>query len=303
MNQKTGIIIKGINNIYTVLSGESKYLCRIKGKILREDEKTYNPLAPGDQVKFLCTADSEGLITERLKRSSEFIRWNMKRNLPQILAANIDEVACIVSPDNPPFRPRFIDRVIVCAGKIPVCIVMNKCEIPLSEGSDRRYKHYQKLGYTILSVSAHTGTGIDNLEAYIKGKTVAFVGQSGVGKSTLINKLIPNVNQKTGEISSKYNRGRHVTNHAFLLSSGDITVVDTPGVRELQVSLMDLFELGGYYPEIAGLQNACSFQPCLHRNEPDCAIISAVAAGNILKDRYESYLRVLNSIEERSNVY
>ena len=124
MNQKTGIIIKGINNIYTVLSGESKYLCRIKGKILREDEKTYNPLAPGDQVKFLCTADSEGLITERLKRSSEFIRWNMKRNLPQILAANIDEVACIVSPDNPPFRPRFIDRVIICAGKIPLCIVI-----------------------------------------------------------------------------------------------------------------------------------------------------------------------------------
>ncbi|NQT60450.1 MAG: ribosome small subunit-dependent GTPase A [Bacteroidetes bacterium] len=305
MIQKTGIIIKGINNIYTVLTDDEEILCRIKGKVLKENEKTYNPLAPGDRVKIsICgSGNSDGLITERDLRENAFIRWNMKKNLPQVLAANIDEVVCIVSPDNPPFRPRFIDRVIVCAGNIPLVIVMNKCDIPISDDANIRFKHYQKLGFTIFTVSAQTGEGLNELKSYFKGKSVAVVGQSGVGKSTLINKLLPSIEQRTGEISSKYNRGRHVTNFAVMLSHGDITLIDTPGVRELQVSLMDLYELGGYFPEISSRQKECSFQPCLHRNEPDCAIHNAVSEGDILKDRYESYLRILDSIEERIGVY
>ncbi len=303
MNQKTGIIIKGINNIYTVLTDDEEILCRIKGKVLKETGKAYNPLAPGDRVKITTNGTSDGLIIEREFRENAFIRWNMKKNLPQILAANISEVVCIVSPDNPPFRPRFIDRVIVCAGNIPIIIVMNKCDIPISREAEKRFNHYQELGFTIFTVSAQTGEGVDELKTYFKGKSVAVVGQSGVGKSTLINKLLPSIEQRTGEISDKHNRGRHITNFAVMLSHGDITLIDTPGVRELQVSLMDLYELGGYFPEISIRQNACSFQPCLHRNEPDCAVINAVSEGNILSDRYESYLRILDSIEERLGVY
>jgi len=303
MNIKTGIIIKGINNIYTVLVDEKEFLCRIKGKVLKESEKAYNPLAPGDRVKISIQGTSEGLITERDLRDNAFIRWNMKKNLPQVLAANIDKVVCIVSPDNPPFRPRFIDRVIVCAGNIPIVIIMNKCDIPISDQANRRFQHYQELGFPIFTVSAQTGEGVDALKSYFKGKSVAVVGQSGVGKSTLINKLLPSIEQRTGEISSKFNRGRHVTNFAVMLSHGDITLIDTPGVRELQVSLMDLHELGGYFPEISTRQNGCSFQPCLHRNEPGCAIIDAVSREEILKDRYESYIRILDSIEERLGVY
>jgi ribosome biogenesis GTPase / thiamine phosphate phosphatase len=303
MNQKIGIIIKGINNIYTVLIDDKEILCRIKGKVLKESEKVYNPLAPGDRVKITTQGTSDGLITERVKRENAFIRWNMKKNLPQVLAVNIDKVVCIVSPDNPPFRPRFIDRVIVCAGNIPIVIIMNKCDIPISHEASKRFKHYQDLGFPIFTVSAQTGEGVDVLKSYFKDKSVAVVGQSGVGKSTLINKLLPSIEQRTGEISSKYNRGRHVTNFAVMLSHGDITLIDTPGVRELQIALMDLHELGGYFPEISIRQNACSFQPCLHRNEPDCAIIDAVSKGEILNDRYESYLRILDSIEERLGVY
>ncbi|MBC8342614.1 MAG: ribosome small subunit-dependent GTPase, partial [Bacteroidetes bacterium] len=124
MDQKTGIIIKGINNIYTVLADNNEILCRIKGKVLKENEKTYNPLAPGDKVIITSQGASDGLIIDRVLRKNAFIRWNMKKNLPQVLAANIDQVICIVTPDNPPFRPRFIDRVIVCAGNIPTVIIM-----------------------------------------------------------------------------------------------------------------------------------------------------------------------------------
>ena len=302
MIKETGIIVKGINNIYTVLTKDKEILCRIKGKVLKESEDVYNPLAPGDRVKILIYGTSDGLIVERDFRDNAFIRWNMKKNLPQILAANIDEVVCIVSPDNPPFRPRFIDRVIVCAGNIPAVIIMNKCDIPISDEENRRFKHYHDLGFTIFTVSAQTGEGVDVLSSYLKGKSVAVVGQSGVGKSTLINKLLPSAEQRTGELSSKYNRGRHVTNFAVMLSHGDITLIDTPGVRELQVSLTDLYALGGYFPEISIRQKLCSFQPCLHRDEPECAIRKAVSEGDILSDRYESYLRILDSIEERVGV-
>lgn len=297
----SGTVIKGINNIYTVLADHNFYLCRIKGKKLKEDSLYYNPLAPGDRVSLEVSDSKSGMITERKPRTNAFVRWNMKRNLPQIIAANLDELFCITSPDNPPFRPRFIDRVIVCAGSMPVTIIMNKCDLPVAETVAQRLSLYEELGYKVLYTSMKYPDLLDEVRKRCFGKRVAMFGQSGVGKSTLINALIPDAEQRTGAISDKYNRGRHVTNYSVEIDSGDYSIIDTPGVREIQVPHMEPYLLGSHFPEIEKLQNECSFQPCLHKGEPNCAVFSSVEKGLILPDRYESYLRILDSLEERTD--
>jgi ribosome biogenesis GTPase / thiamine phosphate phosphatase len=298
MNDLVGIIVKGINNIYTVHSEVGHYLCRIKGKKLPGSEAVYNPLAPGDRVIFSPAAHRTGMISSLIPRENSFVRWNMKRDLPQIMAANFDAVLCTASPDNPPFRPRFIDRVIVCADTVPVIVVLNKADLPISDETSARMNHYQHLGYTVFLTTMYKKETIDTLRNYLSGKTIAVVGQSGVGKSTLINALMPEAAQRTADISEKNNRGKHITNFAVLLKSEHLTIIDTPGIREIQVPVLDLHLIGSRFPEIAQLQDTCSFQPCLHRGEPGCAVAAAVENGSILTDRYESYLRILESIEE-----
>ena len=303
----TAEIRRAINNLYDAwCESEARfYTLRIKGKVLKTEVYEYNPLAVGDLVEFTPYSETEGLITARLERKSAFMRWNVKLEKNQTIAANIDQVAIITSAFEPPFRPRFIDRAITCARGCDVVIIMNKCDYLLTEEEAERWALYRRLGYETLAVSALTGEGIDDFRCLLAGKLTAFAGQSGVGKSTLVNLIIdPEKKQTTNEISSKYHRGRHTTNHALYLERDDIRIIDTPGVRELLVPYEEKRELAESFVEFSRFSHECAYQDdCTHSGEPECAVIRAVEEGIIDADRYMSYLGLLESLVSRKPAY
>jgi ribosome biogenesis GTPase / thiamine phosphate phosphatase len=295
-------VLFGINTIYTVLAGGVRLQCRIKGKQLSEDKRSYNPIAPGDIVAVAPDALSagEGMITEVRPRRTRLVRWNKKGRAPQILAANADVAVCVTSPCSPPFRPRFIDRLIVAAesgGLLPL-IVLNKSDLPCGADVLERVAYYAGMGYEIYRCSARTGLGIEELAGRLRGLTAVLVGQSGVGKSSLLNALSPGLTQRVGSLSEKHDRGNHTTNFATLLLAGDLRIIDTPGVRELELADMPPDEVGFHFREFAAYMRSCSYQPCLHAEEPGCAVAAAVERGDIHTDRYESYLRILLELQE-----
>ena len=298
MSEYIGQVSRGINNIFTVLHESGSYQCRIWGKQLKEISGEYNPLAVGDWVSFTVTGTGEGMISERLERTSTFTRWNAKGAVNQTVVANMDLIVCITSCDNPPFRPRFVDRVIACCDRVEAMIVLNKSDLGLSKFEKERFKLYGDLGYKTMEVSALSHKNIRRLNRALAGKTVAFVGQSGVGKSTLINELLGS-DLRTAEVCEKYNRGRHTTNHSLLLEGPDYRLVDTPGVREIMVPHTDKQQLFNAFPEFSAYDGLCAFDPCFHDEEPDCMVREAAIAGKIHGDRYESYLRMVASLDEK----
>ncbi len=298
-----GQVLFGINNIYTVLSAEKEYECRIKGKILRGRDIVYNPLAAGDFVLFEIESPSlsYGMITEKLPRKSEYARWNKKRNAPQIIAANFDILVVVASVKKPPFRPRFIDRILVMADSpSESLLVLNKTDQGISGQLERRMEDYKRIGYKCMHSSAKSGEGINPLKKLIKGKVAVFAGQSGVGKSTLLNTMFPSLHLRIGEISEKYNRGRHTTNYARLIPLGDYEIIDTPGIREIEVFDIIPSELAFRFPEFIPFIGKCFYPSCLHRDEPECSIREAVKRGDIHEDRYSSYRRILKDIMEKN---
>lgn len=296
-----GTVLQGINRIYRVLSDSSVvFECRIKGKVLDQVEVHYNPLSAGDRVVFTEDLNNtgKGMILRRVERKNAFVRYNHKRNAPQIIAANFDLVVCVTSPQSPPFRPRFIDRVAVSVpDNAQLLIVMNKMDQGINAEDEARLDYYEKMGYLVVRCSAETGEGIDTLLAQLKDNHSVFVGQSGVGKSTLLNRIRPDISQKIGELSEKYNRGRHTTNFSVLFPSSDYPVLtDTPGIREIDVYGIEPEDLYHYYRDLDHYQGQCSFNKCLHQNEPDCAVIAALEKGEINEDRYISYLNLLQDL-------
>ncbi len=304
LTQREGLILTGINNIYSVFSEGFTFLCEIKGKKLKGLDNVYNPLAPGDRVRFSIDeiSSNKGMIFERIKRSNEFSRWNNKRQSPQTIAANIDYLICVASAGNPPFRPRFIDRVLVMSNpETEILIVLNKSDLGISSSIGERMENFKNIGYSYINCSAETGENIEQLKNIISGKIAAFVGQSGVGKSTLLNILYPGYNLKTGEISVKHDRGRHTTNYSRLILENNSGFIDTPGIREIEIFGIEPDQLGFHFREFNDYSQDCKFQPCRHDTEPSCAVKNGVEKGLIHFDRYESYLRILSGLIQRGS--
>ena len=306
-----GLVLWGINNIYSV-KGEQDHLireCRIKGKILGGGKKMYNPLSAGDFVNFEDVEGEEGkgIIISREDRRNFFGRYNKKGRALQTLAVNMDRLYCIVSPEVPPFRPRFIDRALILAeqGGLEVSVILNKCDQPISPEVLGRLDYFEAMGVPVLYTSAANGEGMDKLVQETAGRTVGFAGQSGVGKSTIINCLIPDADQKTAEVSQKMARGRHTTNFAVMIpyDREEGYIIDTPGIRDLLLWGIESSDLDHWFPDFLPFVDSCNFSGCRHIREPGCAVKESVESGEINADRYESYIRMFSELKENESWY
>ena len=303
-----GLVIKSTGSWYEVQTDKGRAIkCRIKGKFRTLDIKTTNPIAVGDRVRVEPEPDQEtGLITELEPRKNYIIRKSVNLSKQaQIIAANLDQAFLIVTLASPRTSLEFIDRFLVTAEAygIPAKLIFNKLDLFSAEGLDilTQYQSiYERAGYPCFSVSALKSTNLDKLRELLKDKVTLVSGHSGVGKSTLINALLPGSELKTGEISDWSDKGKHTTTFAemFKLPFGGY-LIDTPGIRELGVFDIEKQELGRLFPEIRTLMDDCRFHNCRHINEPGCAVLEALEAGELEPSRYDSYLSIYNNNDTR----
>jgi len=308
-----GLVIRASHNIITVLIEDScgapfELECRIKGKVLKGSGSFYNPVAPGDIVlaERRKKNDNTALVLSAEERRNYFSRYNQKGGASQLLAANIDLALCVTTAVSPPFRPRFLDRLLLQAdiAGIEAFVICNKIDLEYNNiDIDERLEDYTRIRYKIIKISAKTGEGLDELRCSIKGKTCVLAGQSGVGKSSIINALQPGLDIREGGLNEKYDRGVHTTTMSVMFELSDGTrLIDTPGVRRFIPDGIQPRELITYMREFSPLAGKCSFgMSCSHKTEPGCKILEAVTAGVIHEDRYESFMRIIDDLEGKDN--
>ena len=276
-----GRIVRSLSGFYDVQTGDGLVTCRARG-ILRKEGNS--PLT-GDLVE-ITVERGKGMVERILPRKNKFIR-------PAV--ANMDTLVVFAANVNPVTEPYLIDRVAAIAGdqNVQVVLCVNKCDLDPALDLVRIYEH---AGFTVICTSAETGEGVDLLRQAISGKLAAFTGNSGVGKSSILNCLAPELNLATGEVSEKLGRGRHTTRHVELFYLGEDTyVADTPGFSSFDTDQMDVIlkeNLQYAFPDFGAYIGKCRFDDCSHRKEPDCAVRAALEAGAIEKSRYDSYLKL-----------
>ncbi len=281
---------------------------RLRGKFKLKGMKVSNPLAVGDRVEFdvETTGEDTAVIHKIEDRENYIIRKSThKAEHAHIIAANLDQALLIATLVSPRTSFGFIDRFLVTAEAygIPTVIVYNKTDLydeDMQEYQRQIAYLYERIGYKVMAVSAHTNEGIDELKELLHGKTSLFSGHSGVGKSTLINLIVPDLDLKTSEISGFSDKGVHTTTFAEMFEIDPETfIIDTPGIKELGIVDIPKQELGHFFPEMRERLNQCRFNNCTHFNEPGCAVVEAVRKNEIALTRYESYLSIMHGEDNR----
>ena len=300
-----GLVIKNTGSWYTVLTDEGQLIdCKIKGNFRLKGIRSTNPVAVGDRVQIVPNQEGTAFITEIEDRRNYIIRKSINLSKQShILAANVDQAMLVVTVVNPQTSTTFIDRFLASAEayRVPVVLVFNKTD--LLDEDMRRYQEamvnlYQTIGYECRQISAGTGDGVENLLPMLKDKVTLLSGNSGVGKSTLINRLVPGASQRTAEISDAHNTGQHTTTFSEMIRLNDGWLIDTPGIKGFGTFDMEPEELTSYFKEIFHFSQECRFSNCTHTHEPGCAVLKALEEHYIAESRYQSYLSMLNDKDE-----
>jgi len=302
-----GTIIRTTGSWYTVRTDDGRlYDCKVKGTFRLKGIRSTNPVAVGDVVTITPGADGQTALIDGIEDRRNYIIRKASNLSKQshIIAANVDMAALVVTIAHPETCTTFIDRFLASAEayRVPVLIIFNKTDLyneaELGQMNDA-ITLYRNIGYTCVACSAETGCGIDELEAELRGKTTLLSGNSGVGKSTLLNLLIPDAEAKTAEISAAHDAGMHTTTFSqmyFLPWGGSL--IDTPGIKGFGTFDMEREEVSHYFREIFRTSAECRFGNCTHTHEPGCAVLQAVAEGRIAESRYTSYLSMLEDEDE-----
>ncbi len=281
MEKRTGRIVRSLSGFYDVQTQSGLVTCRGRGSLRKHHD---SPLT-GDMVE-ITVESGRGMVEKILPRKNRFVR-------PAV--ANVDALAVFAANVNPVTEPFLIDRVAAIAGdqEVPMYLVINKCDLDPALDLARIY---QNAGFSVITASAETGEGVEALRCLLDGKLTAFTGNTGVGKSSMLNRLCPELNLATGEVSEKLGRGRHTTRHVELFSLGNDTyVVDTPGFSSFDTEQMDVIlkdNLQYAFGDFAPYLGQCRYHDCSHRKEPGCAVRGAAEQGQIEQTRYDSYLRL-----------
>ena len=296
-----GLVVKNTGSWYTVRTDDGQLIeSKIKGNFRLKGIRSTNPVAVGDRVELIVNQEGTAFITAIDDRRNYIIRKSQNLSKQShIIAANVDQAFLIVTINYPQTSTTFIDRFLASAEayRVPVILVFNKTD--LLDEDERRYQQmmmtlYENIGYQCVAISAEKGTGVEVLESLLQGKTTVLSGNSGVGKSTLINRLVPGASLRTAEISDAHNTGQHTTTFSEMieLSCGGY-LIDTPGIKGFGTFDMEPEELTSYFKEIFRFSKDCRFSNCTHTHEPGCAVLQALENHYIAQSRYQSYLSMM----------
>ena len=304
-----GLVIKNTGSWYTVQTDDGQLLdCKVKGNFRLWGIRSTNPVAVGDRVTIQTPLPSGGqgggFITEIEDRRNYIIRKSINLSKQShIIAANVDQALLVVTVVRPQTNTTFIDRFLASAEayRVPVVLLFNKTD--LLDADELHYQQmlihlYDTIGYECRAISAETGEGIDALLPMLEDKITLLSGNSGVGKSTIINRLVPGVNLRTAEISDAHQMGQHTTTFSEMIPLGGGWLIDTPGIKGFGTFNMEPEELTSYFREIFRFSKDCRFSNCTHTHEPGCAVLQALEDHYIAQSRYQSYLSMLNDKEE-----
>ena len=295
-----GLVIRATGSWYEVLNGEERIDCRIRGKLRLKGVRSTNPVVVGDIVRCESDQNGEWVIHDIIPRRNYIIRRasNLSKE-SHIIAANIDRAMIVVTLIEPVTALEFVDRfLITCeAYKVPATILLAKIDLlaDAPESVAQFHEIYNSAGYEVIDISATEGIGIDRVKELLDGKVTLVSGNSGVGKSTLIGKIDPTLDIRTGEISESFHKGKHTTTFSTMYPIGNNGyIIDTPGIKGFGLIEIDDKELWHYFPEMIATAGECRFYNCTHTHEPGCAVVEAVKDGKISYSRYESYLKILD---------
>lgn len=298
----TATVVRATGSWYDVLHDGETVRCRIRGRLRLKGVRSTNPVVVGDEVA--CEADEGGdyVIADILPRRNYVIRRasNLSKE-SHIIAANVDQALLMASLRSPETPTEFVDRFLVTceAYKVPVTILLSKFDLQDAEAVAEFRAVYEGAGYRVLEVSVREGRGVEEVRELLAGRTTLVSGNSGVGKSTLIQAIDPSLDIRTGEISESHHKGRHTTTFSTMYPlAGGGAVIDTPGIKGFGLIDIDEAELWHYFPEMMRVAPACRFYNCTHTHEPGCAVTEAVKAGEIAWPRYESYLKIRDEDEK-----